>query len=144
MLGSLRKTQTMMNLQMQLHRSCHARSAMQRMQLYTFASMQRVPPLARSQGPLAFVAMRMALDELASATSETAVELPPIVSRKLYEVVAVVAMQFRGYIFKVNEPQVWSRPCCIAPPWACLSDNHMPEAWLIPDRACSQACCSCA
>ncbi len=50
--------------------------------------------------------MRMALDELASATSDTAVELPPIVSRKLYEVVAVVAMQFRGYIFKVNEPQV--------------------------------------
>ena len=58
------------------------------------------------QGPLAFVAMRLALDELASATSETPVELPPIVSRKLYEVVAVVAMQFRGYIFKVNEPQV--------------------------------------
>ena len=67
-------------------------------------TLQILPVL--SQGPLAFVAMRLALDELASATSEGVAELPPIVSRKLYEVVAVVAMQFRGYIFKVNEPQV--------------------------------------
>ena len=52
------------------------------------------------------MAMRLALDELGSAASDAAMELPPIVSRKLYEVVAVVAMQFRGYIFKVNEPQV--------------------------------------
>ena len=77
-----------------------------------FESVLQALPLARSQGPLAFVAMRMALDELASAMSETAAELPPIVSRKLYEVVAVVAMQFRGYIFKVNEPQV-----CLSPAW---------------------------
>jgi hypothetical protein len=55
--------------------------------------------------------MRLALDELVTASSDLAMELPPIVSRKLYEVVAVVAMQFRGYIFKVNEPQVRRTPC---------------------------------
>ena len=56
------------------------------------------------------MAMRLALDELVTAASDVALELPPIVSRKLYEVVAVVAMQFRGYIFKVNEPQVGRDP----------------------------------
>ena len=63
--------------------------------------------MCRAQGPLTFCAMRMALDELGfEALEGTERDLPPVVSRKLYEVVAVVAMQFRGYIFKVNEPQV--------------------------------------
>ncbi len=61
-----------------------------------------------AQGPLTFVAVRAALDELGlePAPGDPPLELPPLVSRKLYEIMAITAMQFRGYIFKVNEPQV--------------------------------------
>lgn len=61
-----------------------------------------------AQGPLTFVAVRAALDELGlePAPGDPPLELPLLVSRKLYEIMAITAMQFRGYIFKVNEPQV--------------------------------------
>lgn len=60
------------------------------------------------QGPLTFVAVRAALDELGleSAPGSPPLELPASVSRKLYEIIAITAMQFRGYIFKVNESHV--------------------------------------
>ena len=62
------------------------------------------------QGPLTFCAMRVALDELgismpSDGGDSPPLELPLVVSRKLYEIIAITAMQFRGYIFKVNEPQ---------------------------------------
>lgn len=68
------------------------------------------------QGPLTFVAVRAALDELGleSTAGTPALELPPSISRKLYEIIAITAMQFRGYIFKVNEPQVCP-PCSTHP-----------------------------
>jgi len=68
-----------------------------------------VPPPQphRLFGPLTFCAMRCALDErkLHAANEDMALELPAPVSRKLYEIIAVNAMQFGGYIFKVNEGQ---------------------------------------
>ena len=56
---------------------------------------------------MTFCAIRMALDEVGVLRNPEGIAqgLPPVVSRKLYEIVAVVAMQFRGYIFKVDEPQ---------------------------------------
>ena len=68
------------------------------------------------QGPLTFVAVRAALDELGleSTAGTPPLELPPSISRKLYEIIAITAMQFRGYIFKVNEPQVCP-PCSTHP-----------------------------
>ena len=59
------------------------------------------PPLPRLQGGggarglLTFVALRIDVDE--------GTVVPEPAFKKLYEVVAVVAMQFRGYIFKVAE-----------------------------------------
>lgn len=59
------------------------------------------PPLPRLQGGggarglLTFVALRIAVGE--------GIVVPEPAFKKLYEVVAVVAMQFRGYIFKVAE-----------------------------------------
>ena len=69
------------------------------------------------QGPLTFVAVRAALDELGleSAAGTPPLELPPSISRKLYEIIAITAMQFRGYIFKVNEPQVGPVLCTLGP-----------------------------
>lgn len=62
------------------------------------------------QCPLAFCSVRWALDELNHVEHVGA--LPPeVATRKLYEIVAVVAQQFRGYIFKVNEPQVCASVC---------------------------------
>ena len=59
------------------------------------------------QGPVTFCAIRTALDEVGTVPNPdgTAQGLPPVVSRKLYEIVAIIAMQFRGYIFKLDETQ---------------------------------------
>ncbi|KAK9829405.1 hypothetical protein WJX72_005653 [[Myrmecia] bisecta] len=58
------------------------------------------PPHPRAdKDTLAFVAVRLALEVPSSA------DLPLSVAHKLYEVIAVVAMQFGCYIFKVHEGQ---------------------------------------
>lgn len=72
-----------------------------------FSSQTLIQAILLAQGPLTFCAMRCALDErkLHAANEDMALELPAPVSRKLYEIIAVNAMQFGGYIFKVNEGQ---------------------------------------
>lgn len=71
-----------------------------------------VPPPQPSQSydTLTFCAVRCALDELnlqlADADDDDAIlELPPVVSRMLWEAIAINAMQFEGYIFKAVDPQ---------------------------------------
>ena len=72
---------------------------------------------------MTFCAIRMALDEVGVLRNPEGIAqgLPPVVSRKLYEIVAVVAMQFRGYIFKVDEPQAR---------YYLLRKDFVPRIWL--------------
>jgi hypothetical protein len=95
------------------------------------------------QGPLTFVAVRAALDELGleSTAGTPPLELPPSISRKLYEIIAITAMQFRGYIFKVNEPQVCA-PCSTHP--AAISPAATGAApHLLPPFRCAEQDPSC-
>lgn len=63
------------------------------------------PPAPRgAKGHLAFVACRLALEACAAGASGG--EASPAVAKRLHEVLATVAMQFGGYIFRLSESQV--------------------------------------
>ena len=69
--------------------------------------------------------MRWALDELGVGMEHvihSGALPPPVVSRKLYEIVAVVAQQFRGFIYRASEPQVV--PARPAAPLSLLSSRR--------------------
>lgn len=93
------------------------------------------------QGPLTFVAVRAALDELGleSAANTPPLELPPSISRKLYEIIAITAMQFRGYIFKVNEPQARTLAATAQQLAYILSARHRALAWCQAGRSAAAA-----
>jgi hypothetical protein len=62
-------------------------------------------PLLLLQGKLTFTALRLAMEGL-DLSASSSMEMPSLVALKLYEMVAVVAMQFGGYIYKVHQGQV--------------------------------------
>ena len=91
------------------------------------------PPEPRgAKGHLAFVAARLALDgcPAGSSSSGGSGEASPAISKRLHEVLATVAMQFGGYMFRLSESQVrvggrgrlWiecgTAPACMRPPRA--------------------------
>ncbi|KAL4419982.1 hypothetical protein ABPG75_007080 [Micractinium tetrahymenae] len=62
------------------------------------------PPQPRGmKGHLAFVAARLALE--ACPGGATAGEASPAIAKRLHELLAMVAMQFGGYIFRLSESQ---------------------------------------
>lgn len=56
-----------------------------------------------------FCAVRWAINEPMQHVEHMGGFAPLVLTRKLYEIVAIAAQQFRGYMFRMDEPKVGRR-----------------------------------